>query len=346
MDEQIHTQKHISMRKKGLFILVFIFISILSLGYLFLKPAFNYLSGYLSKSEQVKANILIVEGWLPDYALDIASEEFRNNEYKYIIITGLKSSIYYFGLYSNGYLIFYPKNRFSGMSEYGPHSIEVDAYSELEGEHSAHFNLFVNDSLIADYFADKQKRKYTAKWEGSLSEIDSIMVQFDNDNWGDFGDRNLFVKEINIDHKITIPYMNNSQYFVINLYGKERIINNFNSNAELARNRLLSMGIDSSLVKAIPCKIVKINRTLTSALAFRNWLKTTNIDIKGINIISMGTHARRTWMTYNKILDEKYVIGIISLPDYNYNHSRTYRLLKTIRETLGIIYYWFILLPY
>ena len=87
------------------------------------------------------------------------------------------------------------------------------------------------------------------------------------------------------------------------------------SNAEFAKNRLLSMGIDSSLLIAIPGNKVKINRTLTSALAFRDWLKSTNIDIKGINIISMGTHARRTWMTYNKILNEKYKIGIISLPD-------------------------------
>ncbi len=82
------------------------------------------------------------------------------------------------------------------------------------------------------------------------------------------------------------------------------------------------MGIDSSLIIAIPGNKVKINRTLTSALAFRDWLKTTNIDIKGINIISMGTHARRTWMTYNKILNEKYVLGLflfriifITIPD-------------------------------
>jgi hypothetical protein len=106
------------------------------------------------------------------------------------------------------------------------------------------------------------------------------------------------------------------------------------------------MGIDSSLLIAIPGNKVKINRTLSSALAFRDWLKSTNIDIKGINIISMGTHTRRTWMTYNKILNEKYVIGIISLPDNIHNYSRLSKVLKTIRETLGIIYYWFILLPY
>ena len=334
------------MIKKRSLILIFIFITILSIGYLFLKPAFNYLSGYLSKSDQVKANILIVEGWLPDYALEMAYKEFQKDGYEYIITIGVKSSTDYYMLSENGYLIFYTKDKLTSICKGNNHIIEIDAFSKLGGEHSAHFNLFVNDSLISDFYADKHKGSYTSKWEGSLSKIDSIMVQFTNDGVGDFGQRKLFVKAIVIDHKVTILYLNNTAYDIGALDRNRRIINNFNSNAELARNKLLSMGIDSSQIIATSGKRVRINRTLTSALAFRDWLKTTNIDIKGINIISMGTHARRTWMTYNKILNEKYVIGIISLPDYDYNHSRINRFLETIRQTLGIIYYWFILIPY
>lgn len=334
------------MRKKKLFVISSIFISIILLGYILLKPAFNYLSGYLSKSEHVKANILVVEGWLPENALKMAYEEFKKDGYKYIITTGLKTSINYFGLYENGFLIFYPNSRFSGIKEDGNHSIEVDAFSELGGENRAHFNVYINDSLITNFYAEKKKGKYTLNWKGRLDMIDSIMVQFDNDSWGKSGDRNLYVKEINVDHKITIPYMDNSAYSVFYPGGEERVKNNYNSNAELARNRLISMGINSSQIIATPGETVIVNRTLTSALAFRDWLKQTNTDISGINIISMGAHARRTWMIYNRILKEKYPIGIISLPDYVYTQSRIYRLLKNIRETLGIIYYWIILIPY
>jgi hypothetical protein len=335
-----------SMKRKVLLIVLIAFISILTLGYIFLKPAFNYLSGYLSKSEHVKANILVVEGWLPENALKMAYEEFKKNGYEYIITTGLKTSINYFGLYENGFLIFYPNSRFSGMKEDVNHSIEIDAFSELGGENRAHFNIYINDSLIANSYAEKSKGKYTFNWKGRLDTIDSIRVQFDNDSWGNFGDRNLYVKEINVDHGITIPYMDNSVYSVFYPDGEKRVKNNFNSNAELARNRLISMGINSSQIIATPGETVIVNRTLTSALAFRDWLKQTNRDISGINIISMGAHARRTWMIYNRILKEKYPIGIISLPDYIYTQSKIYRLFKNIRETLGIIYYWIILIPY
>jgi hypothetical protein len=334
------------MKRKVLHIVLISFISILTLGYIFLKPAFNYLSGYLSKSEQVKANVLIVEGWLPEYALEMAFQEFEKNKYEYVITTGLQYRKEYYMISENGYLIFYLKNKFSELNESGLHLIEIDAYSELEMENRAHFNLFVNDSIVADFFVEKSKKKYRVEWEGNVNDIRTIYIQFTNDAVGDFGDRNLYVKEIIIDEKIKIPYQDNSEYDIGNLFGKNRIINNFNSSAQYARNRLLSMGLDSSLLIAIPGHKVKINRTLTSALAFRDWLKTADININGIKIISMGTHARRTWMTYNRVLNEKYKIGIISLPDYKYNRSKIVRFLKTIRETFGIIYYWFILIPF
>ena len=333
------------MKKRKWIILILIVLTII-LGYNFIKPAFNYLSDYLSKSEQVKANILIAEGWLPDYALEMAYEEFQKKGYEYIITTGLKFSADYYMLSMNGYLIFYTKNKLTNIGKGDHHIIEIDAYSELDGENSAHFNLFVNDSLIAGFFAEKHKRNFAISWIGSVRDIDSIIVQFTNDGVKEYVNRNLYVKEIIIDHKTKIPYQYNSEYDIGALDGKRRIINNFNSYAEFAKNRILSMGIVSSLIIAIQGKRARINRTLTSALAFREWLKTSNIDVKGINIVSQGVHARRTWMTYNKILNEKYNIGIISLPDYKNNHSKEKKVLKTLREALGIIYYWVILIPY
>jgi hypothetical protein len=194
--------------------------------------------------------------------------------------------------------------------------------------------------------SDLKKKKYAVKWQGKLSEIDSVTVQFVNDAVGDFGDRNLYIKEIIIDKKIKISYQNNSEYDISRSDRKRRIVNNFSSYAQNARNILISLGADSSLVIAVPGERVRINRTLTSALAFRDWLDISDIEIKGINIITLGTHAKRTWMTYNKILNKKHEIGVISLPDIKDRNSRKHKVLKTLRETFGIIYYWFILIPY
>jgi hypothetical protein len=324
-------------------IIVFLFFCFLS-GLIFL-PVIYSLSNHLSKTERVNANILLVEGWLPVYAVEEAYNEFQNNDYAHIITTGLKSPDYYF-MGMNGYLIFYPERVISSDNELPVHLIAVDAYSELGGKNSSRFNVYVNDSLISDFTAEKTRRKYTVPWKGKLTNIRSVMVQFYNDEEGNFGDRNLYVKEVIIDDRIKIPYQYNSDYDIEKLDGKYMISNNFSSDAQLARSRLILLGIDSALVTSIPGNIAKINRTLTSALAFRDWLKTTDIEIKGINIVTMGTHARRTWMTYNKILKKSYGIGIISLPDRKDSHSRRHKIIKTLRETLGLVYYWIILLPY
>jgi len=329
-------------RKIIIILLSFIVLS----GALFLT-AIHSVSDKLSKTTRVEANILLVEGWLSWDALDMAYDEFTNNEYDHIVTTGIDFILHEYYLVSmNGYLIFYPPKMISPNNEIRSHSIEIDAYGELGGENSSQFNVFINDSLISDFSADRSKRKYMVKWLGKLTDIDSIIIQFVNDEIGDYGDRNLYVKGITIDNYMTIPYQGYSEYDISELDGKRRIVNNYNSSAQLARRHLVSMGLDSSEVIAIPGERVRLNRTLSSVLAFRDWLKISGIEVKGINIVTIGTHAKRTWMTYNKILDKKYNIGIIALPDNKARDSRTYRVLNTIREVIGIIYYWFILLPY
>jgi hypothetical protein len=327
-------------------ILIVIAISAICVtGILLFFPIIFFLSDYLSKTEKVNANLLIVEGWLPQYAIEMAYDEFENNSYDLVVTTGLKISGYYL-VSMNGFLVFHTHDKCKGNVKIGDHLIEVDAYSEMKDKNSAHFNVFINDSIVADFFADKKKRKYEIIWNGNLSKIDSVMIQFDNDSLFEYGDRNLYIKEIIIDYKTHFSFQNNSYYDIGALDGKKRVNNNFTSFSELARNKLLSMGIDSSLVLSIPCNRVNINRTLTSALAFRDWLKTSNFKVKGINIVSLGSHARRTWLSYTKVLDKSYNIGIVSFPDRKGRFSRKYKVLQTLRETLGFVYYWIILIPY
>lgn len=339
-----YSHHKMSKNKRTIFFVFVLSVSLLIIGYFSIKPAYRRLSDYLSKTERVEANVLIVEGWLPESAIETAHDEYLKKGYKYIITTGLKLPSDYLKVPMDGYLIFYPGKSLYELNDPGPHTIDILARSELGGRNRAHFNVFVNDSLVSDFLADKRKRIFSISWKSELTRIDSIMVQFDNDTVGEFGDRNLFVKEIIIDHKITIPYKDNSVYDINKLDGKNRVVNNITSFAVYARNRLISLGIDSSIIIPVPANSVKINRTLTSALAVRDWLEESEVKIEGINIVSEGTHARRTWMTYNRILNGSRKIGIISFPDYRTSHKK--KLLYTLRQTIAIIYYWIILIPY
>jgi hypothetical protein len=43
---------------------------------------------FLSLNAPIEANVLVVEGWLPDYALEEAVKEFKEKEYEYLVAGG------------------------------------------------------------------------------------------------------------------------------------------------------------------------------------------------------------------------------------------------------------------
>ena len=48
----------------------------------------NNLNPFLSLNKPVEAKVLVVEGWLPDYAVVGVMDEFKNNNYEKLITTG------------------------------------------------------------------------------------------------------------------------------------------------------------------------------------------------------------------------------------------------------------------
>jgi hypothetical protein len=318
-------------------LLVFVLSLILSV---ILNPS---IKSFLSVTHRVEANTLLVEGWLPKSAMSKVYDEFKNNSYSKIITTGLDAPDYY-PVVMNGSLVFYLKPFQPLIDAVDNHYLEVKVYSELGGEHKAHFNFFVNDSLFSDFYADKRKKRYGINYSGTFKDIDSVMINFDNDAMGDFGDHNLNVKEIIIDRKIVISYKNNSVYNRTARGWEKRIVNNYRTFAELARNQLIEMGIDSTKVISVSGSKSYINRTLTSALAVRKWISLSKFDIRGINIVSTGTHSRRTWITYDRILNKSRSIGIISFPDEHPFRTNFEDRINNIKEIFGIIYYWIVLI--
>jgi hypothetical protein len=326
--------------KKYIFILAFPILLILIILCAYL------LRNKFSETSRVNADILVVEGWLPPSEFRLVADEFRKGSYKLIVTTGLKSTADYFEIYSNGHLAFKVRGKFSFDTVMRAHNISVNAFSSMGEINSSHFNFLVNDSVAGSFYATKSKKNYTVRWEGRLSGIDSISVQLLNYGIDSLWERKLFIRKIVIDNKISIPYGNNS-VFSFPGYGKiVRIENKSESYAGFARQNLIALGIDSTLIIDVPAEKVSINRTLAGTLAFSNWLRSSSHKITGINIVTIGVHAPRTLMTYKHLLHEKYSIGVISLPDYRARNSVIYGTFRTLRELFEIAYYRIVLLFY
>ena len=116
----------------------------------------------------------------------------------------------------------------------------------------------------------------------------------------------------------------------------------YKTSAELSVAILKKFGINERAIVAIPPKPVKRDRTFVSALAVKDWLTRNNIHPKGINVFSVGPHARRSWMLFKEALGEEIPVGIIALESREYDPRRWWKTSSGVRtvldETIAYIY--------
>lgn len=91
------------------------------------------------------------------------------------------------------------------------------------------------------------------------------------------------------------------------------------SGAAAAASRLMEHGISSELI--IPCAAdyTSWDRTASSARAVRDKLLLVGIHIKGINVVTIGPHARQSWLAYRHTMDSSTPVGIITVPTQNFD---------------------------
>lgn len=300
---------------------------------------------YLSYQRRVQSNTLIVEGWMPHTGLSVAYEEFINNDYAKIFITGSWLHPHTI-LYINSYLLLYPVAEIAEKFKGREHVFHLNVESTLGPDDPAHFVFWVNDQPIADYYTDQLEGALEIAWEGALHSVDSLMIQYTNDMIGKEGDRNLRIVDIRIND---VSLMNENANRVIDRgrpFGRFRWSAMAVSFAELAAEYFLRRGIDSEKIIVASNFDEDNRRTLGNALALKQWLNENQYKMESGNVVSMDYHSRRTWMVYQSVLGFDADVGIISADNPNKDHSRRLRYPYIFRETIAMIYYVLFVFPW
>lgn len=80
--------------------------------------------------------------------------------------------------------------------------------------------------------------------------------------------------------------------------------------------------------------VVKKDRTYHSALALKDWLASHGPPENAFDVVTMGPHARRTRLLYEKAFGPGKKIGIIANEDRLYDKSRWWRASEGVRSVL------------
>jgi uncharacterized SAM-binding protein YcdF (DUF218 family) len=113
---------------------------------------------------------------------------------------------------------------------------------------------------------------------------------------------------------------------------------------------LIKLGFDASRIRVIAQdQDVKKDRTYYSALAVKEWLDANRPGEQSIDLVSMGTHSRRSRLLFKKAFDGTLKIGIHTLPNKSYDPRRWWQSSHGFREvnkeTIAWIYARFFFYP-
>jgi hypothetical protein len=299
------------------------------------------LYGFLAQNDRIEAEVLVVEGWLPTYALDQAYEEYKKHNYKKIITTGGPVDTK-FRMYANGMLhINIPDSVVTKAP--AASNIVIQAQGTYADGAYPHFTVWVNDTIcVGESYTYYYPEKHYFPLEPETPAIHKVHIHYDNDASKDGNDRDLYFRSLSITNYETDYLTGSVVYEHYSPKAKQMIKFSDKTMAEMAASYLKGIGLSGKEVVAMPSPPVARHRTYTSAIALREWLIKNQIN--SINIFSMATHARRSRLSYEKVLRDadNIEVGIIAVATKEYTSRNWWRKRRSaemvMREAMKYTY--------
>jgi len=104
--------------------------------------------------------------------------------------------------------------------------------------------------------------------------------------------------------------------------------------AALSAATLKALGLEKEKLVVVPAPGVIKDRTYASAVALSQWLSTSDLKIKSINLYTFDAHARRTWLLFKKALGSKIKVGVIAAETLDYEANKWWSSSAGVREVI------------
>lgn len=108
----------------------------------------------------------------------------------------------------------------------------------------------------------------------------------------------------------------------------------YNTDAYQSALLLEKAGVPGNLVQSVPCRFVGRDRTYSSATTLRDWMQTNNLQVQSFNVLTEDAHARRTWLLFKEAFGKSIRVGIISVPNPDYDPKYWWYTSEGVREVI------------
>jgi O-antigen/teichoic acid export membrane protein len=131
--------------------------------------------------------------------------------------------------------------------------------------------------------------------------------------------------------------------------GTGRYVNDFQTTASVGADLLKKVGVPDESLEMVPSRTMDRDRTYGSAIALRDWIREHQPSVRRINVLTENTHARRTWLLFQRAFGRDVQVGIIAVPNVDYPANRWWLysqgLKDVVSESGAYLYARFLFLP-
>ena len=105
--------------------------------------------------------------------------------------------------------------------------------------------------------------------------------------------------------------------------------------AELAGITLTALGLEPEFLLAVPDRSTGNNRTYDAATALKEWLPSANLKIDSFNLLTLGTHSRRSWILFKNAFEPDIKIGAIAIVPLHYDPQQWWKSSEGARTIVS-----------
>jgi uncharacterized SAM-binding protein YcdF (DUF218 family) len=116
--------------------------------------------------------------------------------------------------------------------------------------------------------------------------------------------------------------------------GRGGYVNDYQTSASVGAELLKKTSIPAELIQMVPSHIIGRDRTYSSAIALRDWFRAHNLQVRAINILTEGAHARRTQLLFKRALGPNVAVGVIAVPSPDFDAKRWWYYSEGVEEVV------------
>jgi uncharacterized SAM-binding protein YcdF (DUF218 family) len=106
--------------------------------------------------------------------------------------------------------------------------------------------------------------------------------------------------------------------------------------------KLIKFGVPTDRVVTVSYREIHRDRTFHSAMAVKQWLQDQGLRATSIDVVTVGPHARRSRLLYEKALGDAVKVGVIAIEDPQFDPNHWWRSSEGVRtvvdESIAYLY--------